>query len=113
MATIKDIAERVGMDEESVRRILLEDPTMSVERDVKDKIYATARKMGYDLTKLRFGKKLADRSDVLRRVIEQVEENTEWGRDEILVHLRYVLDLTKRHHKRSMPTDIAEEGQEK
>jgi len=109
VTTIKDIAVRVGLDEELVRRILSEDPTLGVERDVKDKVFATAREMGYDLTKLRFGKKLRDRGDIVKLIIEQVESNADWDREEILAHLRYVLDLTSRHHKRSMPTDMTEE----
>jgi len=106
-ATIKDIAKRVKMDEDIVRRILLEDPMLHVERKERDKVFDAARKLGYDLTMLRAGKRIKDRGEMCKLVLKQIEANPEWGREEILAHLRYVVDLTQRHHKRAMPTDAA------
>ena len=47
MATLKEIAEDVGVSIATVSRILNEDPTLSVKEETRNKVYDSAIKLGY------------------------------------------------------------------
>lgn len=47
MATIKDIAEKVGVSISTVSRVLNYDPTLSVSDETKRKIFQTAEDLSY------------------------------------------------------------------
>ena len=46
MATLKEIAEDVGVSIATVSRILNEDPTLSVKEETRNKVYDSAIKLG-------------------------------------------------------------------
>lgn len=47
MATLKDIATAAGVSQATVSRVLNEDPTLSVTRETKDKIFQIAQELNY------------------------------------------------------------------
>ncbi len=53
MATIKQIAEAVGVSSATVSRVLNKDETLGVSAEVRDKIFAVSHKLGYIPTRLR------------------------------------------------------------
>ena len=99
--TIKDVATACGVDLDIVRHVLRETPGYKVPRDIQDKIFQTARKMSYDLKKLKLGKRLNLRRETILDILSQIEKNKKWGRKEILSHLRTSVDLVDRVHKRA------------
>ncbi len=53
MATIKQIAEAVGVSSATVSRVLNKDETLGVSEQVRDKIFAVSHQLGYVPTRLR------------------------------------------------------------
>lgn len=51
MATMNDIAIAVGVAKSTVSRALREDPTLSIGEETKEKIFETARQLGYKVKK--------------------------------------------------------------
>ncbi|MHC4598122.1 MAG: hypothetical protein ACYS47_03870 [Planctomycetota bacterium] len=109
MATQKDIAKHVGMDLKSVRRILNETPGYNYDKATMDKVFGAARQLGYDLRKLKIGKRMEVRKGVIEDLIRQIEKHEKWGRDEIIDHLRTSIGLVKRVQKKAFPQEYPEE----
>ena len=85
--TLKQLASELGLGVDLVRNVLKELPE-SVTREVQDKIYKTARKLGYDFRKLKIGKRMQYRKEMLDEVLEKIGDHTGWGRAEILKYLK-------------------------
>ena len=98
--SLKHVAETAGFDEAYVRDVLRETPGIQIPKGDADKIFKTARAMGYDFRKLKIGKRMLYRRETLEEVIGRVEEKREWSREEILKYLRESLALVDRVHKR-------------
>lgn len=113
MVSVKEIADKLGMDVEIVRRILFESHTVTVNRETKDEVYQTARDLGYDITKLNISKKMVERKTALEEVIKYVDDNPEWGRREILSYMRYSIGLVDRVHKKVVPEAYDGKAEEK
>jgi len=47
MATLKDIAEQVGVSQTTVSRVLNRDPSLSVTEETRKQVIRTAAVMGY------------------------------------------------------------------
>ena len=47
MATIRDVAKAAGVSAATVSRVLREDPTLSVQQETRQRVFATAEKLGY------------------------------------------------------------------
>ena len=109
MATQRDIAKAVEMNLQTVRRILNETPGYNYDKATLDKVFGAARQLGYDFRKLKIGKRMELRKGVIEDMIRQVERHTEWGRDEILDHLRTSIGLVKRVQKKAFPQEFPEE----
>jgi DNA-binding LacI/PurR family transcriptional regulator len=109
MATQKDIAKHLGMDLQSVRRILNETPGYHYDKATMDKVFGAARQLGYDLRKLKIGKRMEVRKGVIEDMIRHIEKHESWGREEILDHLRTSIGLVKRVQKKAFPQEYPEE----
>ena len=96
------------MSLELVRNVLKELPG-SVTREVQDKIYKTARKLGYDFRKLKIGKRMQYRKEMLDEVLEKIGEHPNWSRAEILKYLKESRALVDRVHKRVFREEFGED----
>ena len=106
--TLRQLAQELGLGVELVRNVLKELPG-SVTRDVQDKIYKTARKLGYDFRKLKIGKRMQHRKEMLDEVLEKIGEHPHWSRAEILKYLKESRALVDRVHKRVFREVFGEE----
>lgn len=107
--TLRQLAQELGLGVELVRNVLKELPG-SVSREVQDKIYRTARRMGYDFRKLKIGKRMQYRKEMLDEVLEKIGEHPSWSRAEILKYLKESRALVDRVHKRVFREEFGEEG---
>jgi len=106
--SLKHLAQELGMSLELVRNVLKELPG-SVTREVQDKIYKTARKLGYDFRKLKIGKRMQYRKEMLDEVLEKIGEHPNWSRAEILKYLKESRALVDRVHKRVFREEFGED----
>jgi DNA-binding LacI/PurR family transcriptional regulator len=106
--SLKQLSQELGMSLELVRNVLKELPG-TVTREVQDRIYKTARKMGYDFRKLKIGKRMQYRKEMLDEVLEKIEEHRTWSRAEILKYLKESRALVDRVHKRVFREEFGEE----
>jgi len=106
--SLKQLSQELGMSLELVRNVLKELPG-SVTREVQDKIYKTARKMGYDFRKLKIGKRMQYRKEMLDEVLEKLHDHPSWTRSEILKYLKESRGLVDRVHKRVFREEFGEE----
>jgi DNA-binding transcriptional regulator YhcF (GntR family) len=98
--TLRQIANEVGVGVETVRAVFKELPGVILDRTDLDKIYRTARKLGYDFRKLKIGKRMQYRKEMLDEVLEKIGEHHEWSRADILKFLKECRALVDRVHKR-------------
>ncbi len=98
--SIRHIAQEVGLDPGFVLDVLKEIPGVQVTREVADKIFKAARKLGYDFRKLKIGKRMQHRKETFDEVLEKIGENPGWGRAEIVKYLKESRALVDRVHKR-------------
>jgi hypothetical protein len=107
--TVQHIADEVGLDADFVRDVLKEVPGVQVTRTQADKIFQTARKMGYDFRKLKIGKRMQSRRETLEEVLEKIAGNPEWSRGDVIKYLKESLALVERVHKRVFREEFGEE----
>jgi hypothetical protein len=98
--TIRHIAQEAGIDPSIVLDVLKEIPVTQVTREVADRIFKAARKLGYDFKKLKIGKRMQHRKETFDEVLEKIGENPGWGRGEIVKYLKESRALVDRVHKR-------------
>lgn len=109
-ATLKDVAKVAGVDEETVRKILTEDPKFKPDKEIQDRVFRTARALKYNFKKLRIGKNMLIRKQAVKELIKYIENNPKWGREEILNYLRNNVGLIERVQKRAMPDEFADKS---
>jgi hypothetical protein len=107
--TLRQLSQELGLGLELVRNVLKELPG-TVSREVQDKIYKTARKMGYDFRKLKIGKRMQYRKEMLDEVLEKIGEHPNWSRNEILKYLKESRALVDRVHKRVFREEFGDEN---
>jgi DNA-binding LacI/PurR family transcriptional regulator len=105
-ASIRRIADELGMDTRLVSDVLKEVPGVTVPKATADRIFSAARRLGYDLKKLKVGKRMELRRETLEEVLNKLGENEEWGRAEIVKYLRDALTTIDRVHKRVYPEEF-------
>lgn len=98
--TIRQIAQELGLEPSLVLEVLKEIPGVPATRETADKIFKTARKLGYDFRKLRIGKRMQHRKETFDEVLEKIAENPGWSRSEIVRWLKESRGLVDRVHKR-------------
>ena len=106
--SLKLLSQELGLSLDVVRNVLKELPG-SVTREVQDKIYKTARKLGYDFRKLKIGKRMQYRKEMLDEVLEKIGEHPNWSRAEILKYLKESRALVDRVHKRVFREEFGED----
>ena len=99
-ATINNLAKELGLDLKIVRDVLREAAPLDTTKDLQDRIFKTARDMGYDFRKLKIGKRIQHRKELLEEIIERVSEHPEWNRAEIVQNLQDSLTFVNRVHGR-------------
>lgn len=109
MASLKEIAEKSGVDLKLVRDILNEVPGVRAAKEVADKVFKTARSLGYDLKKLKLGKRMYFRKMTLEEIISLIEGHPQWDRKAILDHLKKSCQLIERTHKRAFAEEFGED----
>jgi DNA-binding transcriptional regulator YhcF (GntR family) len=107
--TLRQIANEVGVGVETVRAVFKELPGVILDRTDLDKIYRTARKLGYDFRKLKIGKRMQYRKEMLDEVLEKIGDHPHWSRGEILKYLKESRALVDRVHKRVFREEFGEE----
>ena len=108
--TLRLIANEVGLGVEIIRAVFKELPGVVLDRTELDKIYRTARKLGYDFRKLKIGKRMQYRKEMLDEVLEKIGEHPNWSRSEILKYLRESRALVDRVHKRVFREEFGDEN---
>lgn len=106
--TLRQLAKELGLGVELVRNVLKELPG-TVTREVQDKIYKTARRLGYDFRKLKIGKRMQYRREMLDEVLEKIGEHASWSRADILKYLEDARALVDRVHKRVFREEFGED----
>ena len=106
--TIKHVAHELGLELKLVRDVLREASGIKAPKDQLDKIFRAARKLGYDFKKLKIGKRMQYRKETLEEVLEKVEENKSWNRDDVLKLLKESLALVDRVHRRVFKEEFGE-----
>jgi hypothetical protein len=96
--TLKHVADEVGMKVDQVRDILRE--AGAAPKATQDRVFSAARKLGYDLRKLKIGKRMQTRKETLEEVLARIEEHPDWDRAKVIAYLRESLTLVERVHKR-------------
>jgi len=108
--TLRQIASEVGIGVETIRAVFKELPGVILDRSELDKIYKTARKLGYDFRKLKIGKRMQYRKEMLDEVLEKVGEHGQWDRADILKFLKECRALVDRVHKRVFRDEFGGDG---
>lgn len=103
--TIREIAESAGLEVSLVLSVLKETAGASVPKTVQDRVFQTARRLGYDLRKLKIGKRMQYRKETLEEVLEKIRDNPGMGRAEIVKYLKESLALVERVHRRVFPEE--------
>lgn len=106
--TIQELAGELGLQVGFVRDVLREAPGLKVARDVQDRIFKTARKVGYDFHKLRIGKRMQYRKETLDEVLDKIAENPGWSRGDIVKYLKESRALVDRVHQRVFRDEFGE-----
>lgn len=106
--TIRQLAEVLGLESKFVKDVLREAPGVQVERGEADRIFQTARKLGYDFRKLKIGKRMQYRKETLDEILERIADNPKWGRAEIVKYLKESRGLVDRVHKRVFTEEFGE-----
>jgi len=99
--TVKEVSQQVKLPVELVREILTEKHGIKATREQMDLVFKTARKMGYDFRKLKLGKRMNQRKEVLNDIIAQIESNPKWTRKHIIEHLKKSREMVERVHKKA------------
>jgi len=106
MVTLRKIAEQCGLELEMVREILRESAAARVSREVRDKVFSTARKLGYNFAKLKVGKRMDLRKATVQEILSKLEANPKWGRAEIVAYLNELAGMVTRVHRRAFPEEF-------
>jgi hypothetical protein len=106
--SLKDIVQQVKMSEEIVRDILTEKLGTKATKEQMDLVFKTARNMGYDFKKLKIGKRLNLRKEILTDIIEQIESNPKWKRKEIINYLQKSCEMVERVHKKTFVEEFSD-----
>ena len=105
--TLRQVADEVGLKVELVRNILRE--ATAAPKETQDRVFKAARKLGYDLRKLKIGKRMQTRKETLEEVLGRISGHAGWSRAEILEYLRESLALVERVHKRVFKDEFGAE----
>lgn len=105
MATIKKIADECKLDARLVSDVLKEVPGVTVPRATADRIFNAARRLGYDLKKLKLGKRMQVRKETLEEVLQKISDNPTWSRADVIKYVREALGMVERVHKRVYPDE--------
>lgn len=104
--TLTDVAREAGVDEETARSILSEKTGTRFPKELQDKVFQTARRIGYDLKKLKIGKSMDQRGKIYEEVLKNVLSNADWDRADIIRFLEAGLGLVKRVKHKSFPDEF-------
>ena len=106
---IRIIATELGLEADVVRDVLREQPPKGVSKTDRDRIFKAARRLGYDFSRLKIGKRMQYRKETLDELIEKVDRHPEWGRDEIVKFLRESRGFLDRVHGRAFKEEFGAE----
>ncbi len=101
MVTLTDVSRAVGLEVVQLREIFSEKPGASYPKDLLDKVYDIARQMGYDFRKLKIGKRMNLRKEILGEILQQIESHPGWKRREIIRYLSSAQEMVERVQKRT------------
>lgn len=99
--TLNELSQILKMDVILVRDILTEKPGLKVDKETMDVVFRTARKMSYDFKKLKLGKRMNLRKEVITDLLNVIEDHPKWRRKEIIGYLKSSQDMVERVHKRT------------
>lgn len=96
LVTLKDVADKARQPLALTRDVLNEASGAKASRAVQDRIFNAARRLGYDLKKLKIGKRMQARKDMLTEILRHCQAHPEWDRAEIVSYLERTLHLLDR-----------------
>ena len=105
-STLNDVPREAGVDEETARSILSEEPGTTHSKETMDSVFKTARRIGYDLKKLKIGKRMDQRGKIYEEVMKNVLSNPDWDRADIIRFLEAGLGLVQRVKHKSFPDEF-------
>ena len=104
--TLSKVAKAVKLDTNLVRDILTEQPGIKADKEILDLVFTTARRMGYDFRKLKVGKRMNLRKEVVMDFIQQIKRHPKWGRKQILEYMKNACKMVERVHKRAFEEEF-------
>ena len=99
--TLKEVAAKIKLPLGLVRDILTEKHGINATREQMDLAFKTARNLGYDFKKLKIGKRMNLRKEILSDIINHLEANPKWKRKEIIAYLTKSCEMVDRVHKKT------------
>lgn len=106
MATLRDLAKLVGMDPHLVREILKESTRIRVTKSDQDRVFSTARRIGYDFKKLKIGKRMDLRKQVIEELLKHIESHSAWERTDILRYMRTSCEMVDRVQRKAFAEEF-------
>jgi len=106
MVTFQDIACELNKDLDHVRAILTENPDVVASEEEKDLVFETARDLGYDFQKLKIGKRMRYRKQVLQDLKDEILNHPDWTRKDILEYLDRTRDWIDRVTRRTFQDEF-------
>lgn len=104
--TLSDVAKAIKLDIDLVRNILTEKPGLIITKETQDLVFKTARNMNYDFKKLKIGKRMNLRKEVIEDIIKNIKAHPKWKRREILEYLNKASKLVERVHRRAFEEEF-------
>lgn len=106
MITLEEVAKAVKLDVLLVRQILSEVPGLHTTKLIQDKVFKTARKLGYDFKKLKIGKRLNLRKEVVTDLVRHIDAHPDWGRPEIMKYLHSTSEMVARVQRQAFKQEF-------
>lgn len=105
---LSDVAKAVKLEKILVRDILTEKHGIKVTKETQDLVFTTARKMGYEFKKLKIGKRMNLRKEIIQGLIDQIKAKPKWKRREIMEYMQNSCDMVERVHKRTFKEEFVD-----
>ena len=108
MSSLKDVARTLGMEVHVVREILKENTRVRVAKGVQDRVFQTARKLGYNFKKLKIGKRMEQRKQTIQELLSHILGHPHWSREEIVKYLKNSCDMVDRVQRKAFHEEFGE-----
>lgn len=98
--TLAEIARAAKVSTETVWKVLWEIKDVKITRNIRERVFQSARRLGYDLPRLKIAKRIVWRKEVMQEIMDQIKHHPEWDREGILRYLSNCIRMVDRVYKR-------------